>query len=130
MQGKTILIIEDESTLRGLLASNLEKTGFTVFQAESGSKGKELARQTKPDVILLDLILPGEDGVSVLHSLCHDPETKSSKLIVITNLADPDLKSKCLEEGAIEYLVKADYRLDQMVEKIKAVCAECLGKSK
>ena len=124
MDGNTVLIIEDEALLRTMLAKSIEQKGFTVFQAEGGRKGKEIALETSPDVILLDIMLPGEDGMQILTELRANEKTKTTPIIVISNLSDAEHKQKCMELGATDYLVKADYRLDQMVAKVQEICAK------
>lgn len=124
MNGKTILIIEDEPLLRDVLAKSLECEGFTILKAENGVRGKEVASSRKPDLILLDLILPGEDGFEVLSALSTNPETRNIPVVVLSNIADVGAKERCKQAGVVDYLIKVDYRLDQLGEKIKQICGQ------
>jgi CheY-like chemotaxis protein len=116
---KLILFIEDESTLQKTLGRALEKEGFEVQAALDGQSGLALTKRIKPNLILLDLILPKMDGFEVLQNLKQDPETQEIPVIVLTNLESPQDVEKALSLGATTYLVKANYELKEMVKKIK-----------
>ncbi|OGZ57743.1 MAG: hypothetical protein A3B96_00365 [Candidatus Spechtbacteria bacterium RIFCSPHIGHO2_02_FULL_43_15b] len=119
-----ILFVEDEPSLQKTVGDILIKEGFTIFQATDGESGFQVAKSEKPDLILLDLILPKRDGFEVLKDLKSDVETKDIKVIVLTNLQSSGDIEKAIEFGATTYLVKANYNLDEIVVKIK----EVLGK--
>ncbi|PJE58487.1 MAG: response regulator [Candidatus Portnoybacteria bacterium CG10_big_fil_rev_8_21_14_0_10_36_7] len=114
-----IIIIEDERSLQKTLSDGLIQDGFEVFSALDGETGIALAKKEKPDLILLDLILPKMDGFEVLRQLKMGEETKSSMVIVLTNLESSGDVEKVLELGATTYLVKANYGLQEIIEKIK-----------
>lgn len=126
-QKKTILVVEDSELLRTTLSKAIEKRGFRVFVAENQEKGRELAFRQLPDMILIDILMPGEDGFLLLQELLSNNDLKGRPVIVITNLADPEWRKKCLDLGAAEYLVKADYRLDQLIEKLEEICKRYCG---
>jgi DNA-binding response OmpR family regulator len=118
-----LLIIEDDDFLRSLAVSKLEKENFSVLMAANGQEGLELAQQHNPSLIILDLMLPVMSGFEVLEQLKANDATKSSKVIIFSNLGeDTDIK-KCLDLGANDYLVKANFTLDELVEKIKTLLA-------
>lgn len=119
-----MLIIEDSDVLRSMLSRSIEKNGCKVYQAADDVQGKELAYSVKPHIIILDILLPGKDGFLLLEEFKKNPETKDIPVVVVTNVADPEWRKKCLDAGAADYLVKADYRLDQMVEKIRETCEQ------
>jgi DNA-binding response OmpR family regulator len=116
---KTILIIEDEPTLQKTLGLALGQESFEVKSALDGEAGLKLAKEIKPDLILLDLILPKMDGFEVLGELKKDDEVKEIPVIVLTNLESNKDIERALELGATSYLVKANYDLDDVIAKIK-----------
>lgn len=116
---KTILFIEDESALQKTLGEILTQEGYEMVFALDGEVGLKLAKTKKPDLILLDLILPKIHGFEVLKKLKEDKETKDIPIIVLTNLEGIADVDKALQLGATTYLVKAQYSLEEVVEKIK-----------
>ncbi len=115
----TILFIEDETSLQKTLSSTLEASGFTVMSAYDGESGLAAAKKDKPDLILLDLILPKMDGFTVLAHLRSDEDTKNMPVIVLTNLESAEDVERVIELGATMYLVKANYDLADIVAKVK-----------
>jgi len=116
---KKILFIEDEPTLQKAIGEILSQEGYKILQALDGAIGLSLAKSEKPDLILLDLILPKKNGFEVLEGLKDDPETADIKVIILTNLEGSKDVEKALELGATSYLVKANYNLEDVVLKIK-----------
>ena len=121
---KTILFVEDEPTLQKLVGSFLEKEGYQVISTLDGEAGFKLAKRMKPDLILLDLILPKKDGFEVLEEIKKDPEIKNIPVIILTNLESSGDVEKALSLGATTYLVKANYELTEVVKKIKETLGE------
>jgi len=117
---KRILFIEDESALQKTLGEVLRENGYEVISALDGEAGIKSAKTKKPDLILLDLILPKLSGFEVLKQLKKDEETKNIPVIVLTNLEEVKDVEKAMELGATTYLVKANYSLKEVVDKIKA----------
>ena len=116
---KKILFIEDEPALQRAASSVLTQEGYEVLLALNGEDGLEIATAKKPDLILLDLILPKKDGFEVLQDLKKNPETHNIPVIILSNLeANADVE-RALARGATTYLVKANYRLEEVIEKIK-----------
>jgi CheY-like chemotaxis protein len=116
---QTILIIEDEPTLQKTLSAALTDAGYEIKNALDGEIGLKLARELKPNLILLDLILPKLDGFEVLDELKKDDSTKDIPVIILTNLeSTPDIE-RALALGATSYLVKANYDLKDVIEKVK-----------
>lgn len=116
---KKILVIEDEATLQKALVEVLEQTGYDVLSALDGEKGFELATNDIPDLILLDIILPKMDGFEVLKGLKANPKTENIPVIILTNLGDVSSVQQALELGANSYLVKADFHLDDVIQKVE-----------
>ena len=118
---KKILFIEDEAALQKMLGDLLSHEGYSVISALHGDSGIKLAKKNKPDLILLDLILPKFNGFDVLKSLKEDSSTKDIPVIVFTNLEDMENIERALSLGATTYLVKANYRLEEVLEKIRDI---------
>jgi DNA-binding response OmpR family regulator len=116
---KVILFVEDESALQKVFKEALTKEGYEVVSALDGEEGLELAKNQKPDLILLDLILPRRDGFSVLEELKANSETTAIPVIVLTNLESSADVERAISMGAHTYLVKANYKLDEVITKIK-----------
>ena len=121
---KKILYIEDEPSLQKTVGEILEQEGFSVLFASDGNTGLRLAQEEKPDLILLDLILPQKNGFEVLEGLKANKETAEIPVIITTNLEGTGDVEKILELGATTYLVKANYSLLEVVEKVKEVLKE------
>jgi CheY-like chemotaxis protein len=116
---KKILFIEDESALQKTFGDLLGNKGHRVISALDGEIGLALAKREKPDLILLDIVLPKINGLEVLAKLKEDPETKAIPVILLTNLEGMSNIGKALELGATTYLVKAQYSLNEVIEKIE-----------
>ncbi|MDD5433560.1 MAG: response regulator [Candidatus Pacebacteria bacterium] len=127
---KKILLIEDEAALQKSLGGSLTEEGFEVLSALDGEVGERLAKSEKPDLVILDLILPRKDGLEVFQSLKEDESTRDIPVVVLTNLEKIEHVEKVLEMGAKTYLVKANYTLKEIVEKIKQTLASEELKSK
>jgi len=122
MENKTkILIIEDEEMLVNMYESKFLTEGFQVLKAFNGEDGLALALKEKPDLILLDIILPKMDGFLVLKSLKEETPTKNIPIILLTNLGQDEDINKGKAMGANDYLVKANLTPSEVVEKVKEI---------
>lgn len=121
MKNKKILIIEDDLTLRNALTEFLEADNFTVVVASDGEEGLALIGEIKPDLVLLDIILPKKNGFEVLKEMKSDNEVSDIPVMLLTNLGSLDDIEKALALGATTYLVKGDYQIKEIVEKIKNI---------
>ena len=115
-----ILIVEDDPDIRELLRFNLEKAGYTLFLAKDGEKALTLARKHSPDIILLDLMLPGVDGLEVCRTLKKDPELQRIPIIMVTAKGEEMDRVVGLELGADDYVVKP-FSLREVVLRIRKV---------
>ena len=122
---QTILVIEDEPSYRKLLKDQLIQYGYNVIEAQEGKKGLDIAEVEHPDLILLDIKMPGMDGIAMLDLLRKNSYGKTAKVIFLTNI-EPDDKiiQKVLEDQPTYYLIKSDIKLVELIEKIKDVLAE------
>ncbi|HOA47751.1 MAG TPA: response regulator [Candidatus Paceibacterota bacterium] len=115
-----ILIVEDDKFLRELLESKLkEEKDFTVVTAKDGEEGLQKAREEDPDLIILDLILPGFDGFEVLEKIKSSAATVDTKVIVLSNLGQKEDIDRAMKLGAEDYLIKAHFTLEEIVKKIR-----------
>lgn len=119
-----IMIVEDEPGLQRALKASLEENGYETVQAFDGDEALELVPKIKPDLILLDLILPKKNGFEVLEGL--RAAESQAPVIVLTNLESGDDISKATLMGARGYLIKADYTLEEIVARIAALMKEYL----
>ncbi len=101
-----ILIVEDERDIADLIGFNLLRAGYEIIKAHDGVEGTELALRERPDLILLDLMLPGRDGYSVFRELRRDPRTVNTPVIMLTARAQTEDRIQGLEAGADDYLTK------------------------
>ncbi len=115
-----ILIIEDDDFLRALTAKRLEKEGFQVSAAVDGESGLAKTAELRPTLVLLDLLLPGVNGFEVLERLKANPELKSIPIIVFSNLGERADIEKAQKLGADDFLIKANFTLDDVMQKINA----------
>lgn len=123
-----ILIIEDDKFLIKLYNDKLTRAGFDVSMAISGEEGLAKVENEKPDIVLLDVILPQKNGFDILSELKLNPDTKNIPVIILTNLGqESDIKTG-LELGAADYLVKTDFSINKLPEKVKTVLAARLKK--
>lgn len=119
-----ILTIEDDKFLRELIKRKLDSVGFEAVVALDGESGLEKIKTEKPDLVLLDLVLPGVDGFEVLRISKLSPETKNIPIIIFSNLGQQEDIEKALALGAVGYLVKAHFTPNEIVEKVKQVLAK------
>jgi DNA-binding response OmpR family regulator len=101
-----VLVIDDEAPIRLLCRVNLEAENMEVLEAEDGTRGLELARAEQPDVILLDVMMPGLDGWEVLHRLLEDETTKEIPIVFLTARAELRDRARGLELGGVDYVTK------------------------
>jgi DNA-binding response OmpR family regulator len=113
-----ILIVEDDRALQSALLEILAQEGYETASAFDGEEGVQRAQENKPDLILLDLILPKKDGYEVLAELKKGPN-KNIPVLILTNLEEIDNVQKALELGAKTFMVKSDFSLRDIIEKIK-----------
>jgi len=114
-----ILIIEDDKFLRGLISQKLSAEGYEVIEAAEGREGLEKVKKEKPNLILLDLVLPGIDGFEVLKKIKEDPSTSFLPVIILSNLGQKESVEKGLKMGAVDYLIKAHFTPTEIIEKVK-----------
>ena len=118
---KKILLVEDDPFLLDIYTTKLKKAGFPLEVAVEGEEALKKAKEVKPDLIILDIVLPQLDGWEILQRIKSDPDTKDAKVIILSNLGQKGEVEKGIEMGASKYLIKAHYTPSQIVEEIKKI---------
>jgi two-component system, OmpR family, alkaline phosphatase synthesis response regulator PhoP len=115
---KKVLIVEDEVILLNALMKKFHKEGFLVMGEKNGKLGLDRALKDKPDLILLDIIMPVMDGMTMLAKLRRDGWGKNVPVIMLTNLNSSEDVTEAAKHGAYDYLVKSDWRLEDVIGKV------------
>ncbi len=116
---KTILLVEDEPLLANLLRQRFEKEGLKVVLARDGEEALRALRDVKPDVILLDVILPKISGFELMETLRADPQLEKAPVIIISNLGQEGDMARGEKLGAVQYFVKAKVSIEELVNQVK-----------
>ena len=117
--GKTILIVEDEELLSEMYEEVFEREGFYVKTAGSGQEALDIAKKSKPDFVLLDILLPEQNGLYFLEQKKKDPELADIPVIAFSNFDDPHIKADAQRLGAKDYLIKTNYTPQEVVKKVQ-----------
>ena len=115
---KKVLVVEDDIILASTIADNLTQASFDAIRASDGEEGLALALEKKPDLILLDIILPKMDGITLLKKLRQDAWGKSVPVVVLTNLNSAKDIAEAVE-WAQDYLVKSDWKVEDVIKRVK-----------
>lgn len=116
---KKILLVEDEQILAKMYQDKFSRAGFKVILALESKEGLKLAKKEKPDLVLLDILLPRENGIFFLQELRKDPKISSIPVVAFSNYDDPTTKIQALKLGVKDYLIKTNYTPQEIVGKIK-----------
>jgi len=115
---KKILLVEDDPFLIDIYSTKLGEAGFKVFIVKDGEKVLETAKSNKPNLIILDIVLPGVDGWQILKQIKQESGLKETKIIILSNLSQKEEIEKGLSLGADRYFIKSDYTPSQVLEEI------------
>lgn len=118
---KTILVIEDEEPMLNALAKKFENVGFKVLTGHDGEDGLDKAVSSRPDIMMVDIIMPKLDGISLVKRIRTEAGDwgKNVPIVMLTNLSDPDSVSEAANYNVYDFLVKTDWRLDDVVNLVK-----------
>src|SRR3989344_515758 len=116
-----IVLVEDDPFLSKVLAFRLGEENFNIVLAEDGEQAIKKIKSEKPELVLLDLLLPKKSGLEVLEEIKKDENTKKIPVIILSNLGQQTDINKGLQLGAVDYLVKANFGIKDIVEKIKEI---------
>lgn len=123
VQKKKILFVEDDIFMVDLLSKELQNAGFDIVVAHNGTEGVQKFKEAKPDLVLLDLFLPDLNGFEVLRQIRQDPVGYTTKVMVLSNASEEQNIKEAQRLNVVEYLIKANFSLPEVVEKIRAVLA-------
>ena len=123
---KKILLIEDDEFLRKVISRKLSEESYVLVKASRGEEGIRIMKEEKPDLVLLDLILPEMNGFDLLARIKQDPVLAKIPVIVLSNLGGEEDVKRALKMGAADYLIKAHFTLGEVIKRVEAV----LGKKK
>ncbi len=118
---KKILIVEDDSFLQGLAATKLRKEGMEVLAAGEAGEAMKIMESETPDLIILDLVLPGTDGFGILEKIRENPKFAKTPVIIFSNLSDDKDIKHAQDLGANEFMIKSNFTLDELSTKIKQI---------
>ncbi|MBZ1356396.1 MAG: response regulator [Candidatus Nealsonbacteria bacterium] len=119
-----ILVVEDDKFLRELITQKLSREGYDVYEGVDGEDGVKKAKENKPDIILLDLILPGIDGFEVLAKIKEDSDLVNVPVVILSNLGQRDDVERGLKLGAVDFLIKAHFTPGEIIEKVQKILGE------
>ena len=118
---KSILLIEDDPFLIDIYTTKLKESGFSVEVATNGEEGIIKAKEVKPKLIVLDIVLPQIDGWEILKKIKQDENLKKIPVIILSNLGQKSEVEKGIKLGAVKYLIKAHFTPSEVIEEIKKV---------
>ncbi|PIZ87963.1 MAG: response regulator [Candidatus Nealsonbacteria bacterium CG_4_10_14_0_2_um_filter_39_15] len=121
---KKILLIEDEKILAEMYKEKFSQAGFEVLLAFESKEGLKMVKKERPDLIVLDILLPRENGITFLGWLRQDPEIAATPVVAFSNYDDPETKKQALKLGAKDYLIKTNYTPSEIVAKIKQLLVD------
>ena|SRR3989339_998746 len=121
---KRVLIVEDDPLLLRVLSESFAEQGYEISSVENGLEVMSAVKEFKPDLILLDLILPGQDGFSLLKELKSETDFKDIPVIVVSNLGNEGDVKSCKTLGAEDYFIKANVEVDQIIKRVEKVLHE------
>ncbi len=116
-----VLIVEDDTFFQKFYANKLKDTGFSVDVAANGEEGLEKINQGKPDIVLLDIVMPKKDGFEVLQTISQNPELKKIPVLVFSSLGQEQDVQRAISLGAVGFVNKSFFDFDQLLVKIFAV---------
>jgi DNA-binding response OmpR family regulator len=114
-----ILLIEDDYLFCDMYGVKIKEAGFKLIWATSGEEGLRCMKEERPNLVLMDVVMPSGDGFDALDEMQKDASLKKIPVIMLTNLSSPEDKAESLRLGAKDYLIKAEYTPTQLLEKIK-----------
>jgi DNA-binding response OmpR family regulator len=121
---KKILLIEDDNMLAKVYKQHLSNGGYEVSVEKDGSKAIEKIKEIKPDLILLDVLLPSQSGIEILKKIKEEQDTSNCKVIILSNVSDDKTLSQVMELGVTNYFVKSEYSLDHLISKVEEVLSK------
>ena len=125
--GKTVLIIEDDTALANLYKTELELAGYAVVHVAEGARAISAVEENTPDVVLLDIMLPGRNGLEILKDIRGNEQIKETRVIMLTNFGNEENVSTALELGALDYIMKYKITPNEMKDKLASLLGQSSG---
>ncbi len=119
--GRKVVLVEDDSLMSGILSRHLISEGLAVILISEGDKAFERIQAEQPNIVLLDIVLPGVNGFDILQKLKQDTSTKSIPVLILSNLGSQEDIEKGMSLGADAYLVKADNMVEEITKKVQGI---------
>jgi two-component system alkaline phosphatase synthesis response regulator PhoP len=119
-----IILVEDDSVLAEMYVQKFTREGFDVRHALDGDEGIRLVKEKRPDLVLLDIMMPKKSGIEVLEELRSSSETKGVAVVLLSNVGDQEYIDKGMALGAVGYLLKSNYTPSEVVSKVREILAE------
>lgn len=121
---KTVLIVEDDSFLMKAYQMKLAKEGFEIWLAVDGQQALSFLEKDPPDIVMLDLMLPGASGFDILDAMRKNDKWKNVKVMILTNLGQPQDMERGKQLGAVDYIIKANWKINDIIAKVKEYLAK------
>jgi CheY-like chemotaxis protein len=118
---KKVLLVEDEPALQEAIKIKMEKEGVQVFAFDTGEKGLDFLKEQKPDLVWLDILLPGINGLEVLRQIRDDEKTKDLAVVIVSVSAGQEKIKKAFSLNVVDYIVKSEYTIDSIIKKVKGI---------
>ena len=118
IEDKTVLVVEDEFSLMRAVLEKFKNESFTTLQARNGVEGLAIALKEHPDLILLDIMMPKMDGISLLRELRKDVWGKDAKVVMLTNLSDNEKLAEAEELGIDDFFIKTNLKIEDILKKV------------
>ena len=125
--GKTVLVVEDDVALANLYKTELELAGYNVVHVAEGARAIAAVEENSPDCVLLDIMLPGRNGLEVLQDIRNNEKIKDTKVIMLTNFGNEENVSMALELGALDYLMKYKITPSEMKDRLSTLLGQSTG---
>ena len=125
--GKKVLIIEDDVALANLYKTELELAGYSVVHVSEGSRAVSAIEENPPSVVLLDIMLPGRNGLEILKDIRENEQIKDTKVIMLTNFGNEENVSMALELGALDYIMKYKITPSEMKDRLSSLLGQSAG---
>lgn len=122
--GKTILLVEDEEDIRLIYAEVLRDAGYRVIEANDGISGSKRASEDTWDLMLLDIMLPGKDGLDILKEVKNSTLAKDKPVMLLTNLGNENIITQGFDLGAVGYLIKSEITPDKIIDEVKSYLSQ------
>lgn len=121
---KTVLVVEDEPALQEAIKMKLEKESVKVLTADTGEDALIILDANKPDLVWLDILLPGINGIEVLGKIRENPKIKNLPVVIVSVSGGQEKIKRAFSLGVVDYLIKSEYTIDDIVKKVKKLLNE------